>query len=207
MNVKELISKVQEEIISTVNNEMPDIKNCELSIVEDDFILQPDNSHYSNTYIKINRSNYTVEEFRTYNRYSLSTINNVCKYIVDILMSHKLDFDKLFGVKLESVDDFIKNVEFLLDAGIEKRYVIGKIVKRSYGDSFDEYGIVFDPSCFFDISFTEEDKQYFGKSHMRCYIEFDKNTINTKDLADFLIKIVEKNKDTINKYVEEYKNE
>ena len=77
---------------------------------------------------------------------------------------------------------------------LKKRYVIGIIKKRGYGDSYNEYGIVFDPRGFFGISITDNDKQFYYKSRMRCYIEFNKETINTQDLADFLIKIVEKNK-------------
>ena len=206
LSMRDLTLKVQNEIIEKIGDKMPDSKKCELSVVEDDFVLMPDNSNYSNFYVKINRSNYEVIEFRSYNRYSLAVINEVCNEIVSVLKKYETDFNKLFGIKLETVEDFEKHCKFLLDAAIEKRYVIGMIKKRGYGDSYDEYGIVFEPSGFFDISFTDEDKRYYDKSRMRCYIEFDKETIDTQDLADFLIKIVEKNKATIEKYIEEGKN-
>lgn len=207
LGMRDLTLKVQNEIIEKIEDKMPDSKKCELSVIEDDFVLKPDNLNYNDFYIKINRSNYEVIQFRSYNKYSLSVINEICNNIVEILKQYETDFNKLFGIKLETIEDFEKHCKFLLDAAIEKRYVIGKIVKRSYSDSYDEYGIVFEPSGFFDISFTDEDKQYYGKSKMRCYVEFDRETIDTQDLADFLIKIVEKNKETINKYIEEGKND
>lgn len=206
LGMRDLTLDVQNEIIETVGDDFSEIKNSELLIVEDDFVIKPNDNFYNNFYMKINRSSYEVVEVRTYNRYPLNKLNTICETIVNILHTHSTEFDKIFGVKLETIEDFINNVEMLLEAAIERRYVIGKIVPRGYGDSYDEYGIIFDPSCFFSIEYTDEDKKYYGKSKMRCYVEFDKETIEPKDLADFLIKIILKNKETINKYIEEGKD-
>lgn len=207
LTIRDLTLEVQNKIIDKVNKDFNDITRTELCIIDDDFVIKPEDSSYSHFYMKINRSNYEVLEFRTEKKYSLQVINEVVTNIIGILKEYEENFNKVFGIKLETIDDFVKHCEFLIDASIEKRYVIGKLVKRSYSDSYDEYGIIFDPSCFFSIEYTDEDKKYYGKSHMRCYVEFDKDTIDTKELADFLIKIVLKNKETIEKYIEESKNE
>lgn len=61
---------------------------------------------------------------------SLQRINECAQLVVNTLSVYAKDFDKIFGVKLETIDDFKKNVVQLLDSGIDKRYCIG-IVKES----------------------------------------------------------------------------
>ena len=97
----------------------------------------------------------------------------------------------------------------LLESCIEKRYVIGKIVKSksdwNNSERTDEYGIIFDPSGFLSIEFDDDDKKFNGKSNMKFYCEFDRDTIDPQVLGDFFCKIVDVNRDSIERYIEESK--
>ena len=201
-----------DEIVENIKDDYSSIRthNIELAVVEDDFLLKEKEDYYSrNFYMKINRSTYEVTKLELGAKYSLAEINNFCDRVVTILKKYGKDFDAVFGVKLETIEDFKKNVVMLLESCIEKRYVIGKIVKSesSWNNSerTDEYGIIFDPSGFLSIEFDDDDKKFNGKSNMKFYCEFDRDTIDPQVLGDFFCKIVDVNKDSIERYIEESK--
>ena len=211
-NMRDLIEKVKNEIVENIKDDYNSIRthNIELTVVEDDFLLKEKEDYYSrNFYMKVNRSTYEVTKLELGAKYSLAEINNFCDRVVTILKKYGKDFDAIFGVKLETIEDFKKNVVMLLESCIEKRYVIGKIVKSesSWNNSerTDEYGIIFDPSGFLSIEFDDDDKKFNGKSNMKFYCEFDRDTIDPQVLGDFFCKIIDVNKDSIERYIEESK--
>lgn len=212
MNMKELLDKVGKEIYNYINDSGI-IKvggSLTLSIVEDNFVIKEDRSYGDYLYMVINRSTWEVDKVSMGKQVSLKDINTFCQLIINALSVHATEFDEIFGVKLESIDDFKQNVVKLLESGIDKRYVIGKKVKRERShwqdsDYFDEYGIVFNPKDFFNIEFERDDEKYNNGENLKFYCEWRKDTIDAEALGNMLIKIVEKNKDIINKYIEEGK--
>lgn len=211
MNMKELLEKVGKELYDYINASgiVKVGGSLTLSIVEDNFVIKEDRSYGDYLYMVVNRSTWEVDKISMGKQVSLKEINEFCKLIINALSVHAAEFDKVFGVKLESIEDFQNNVVKLLESGIDKRYVIGKKVKREkhWSDSqdyFDEYGIVFNPKDFFSIDFDRDDERD-GANNQKFYCEWARETIDAESLGLLLGKIVEKNKDIINRYIEEGK--
>ena len=208
--IRELTEKVASEIEGYL--ESYGVRDLEVAIVEDNFVVKEKDDHWSDDfYCRVNRSSFEVEQLRMKRKESLQRINECAQLVVNTLSVYAKDFDKIFGVKLETIDDFKKNVVQLLDSGIDKRYCIGKEVEDTNAWSLnkrtDEYGLLFNPACFCSIEFDDVAKQYEGKSNMKFYIEWDRNTISPEVLGKFLCDIVDVNKDYIQRCVDEGKNE
>lgn len=198
----EIWKDILDKNLGDFNREM---RNCNINVDDNEFTIRPTDS--SRFFAKFDREKFSCLELRTDSKHSLEEITNFCNEVALVLQNYKLELDKIFGVEIKSIEDFKKYCKFLIDAGIEKEYVIGMTKKRSYGDYYDKFGVIFDPNGYFSLEFTDRDKELYGKNRMRCYIEFEKETIDSQDLADFLIKIVEKNKETIEKYIKEKDDE
>ena len=127
--IRELTEKVAKEIEGYL--ESYGVRDLEVAIVEDNFVVKEKDDHWSDYfYCRVNRSSFEVEQLRMKRKESLQRINECAQLVVNTLSVYAKDFDKIFGVKLETIDDFKKNVVQLLDSGIDKRYCIG-IVKES----------------------------------------------------------------------------
>lgn len=132
-NMRDLIEKVKSEIVENIKDDYSSIRthNIELAVVEDDFLLKEKEDYYSrNFYMKVNRSTYEVTKLELGAKYSLAEINNFCDRVVTILKKYGKDFDAIFGVKLETIEDFKKNVVMLLESCIEKKICYWKNSKK-----------------------------------------------------------------------------
>ena len=138
-----------------------EIKNCNINVDDNEFTIRPTDS--SRFFAKFNRENFSCLELRTDSKHSLEEITNFCNKVALVLQNYKLELDKIFGVEMKSIDDFKRYCKFLIDAGIEKEYVIGMTKKRSYGDYYDKFGVIFDPNGYFSIEFTDRDKELYEK--------------------------------------------
>ncbi len=206
--IRELTEKVAKELEGYLEDY--GVRDLEVCIVEDNFVVKEKEDHWSSYfYCKVNRSSYEVEALEMKKKESLQRINDCAQLVVNTLSVHAKEFDNIFGVKLETIDDFKYSVVQLLDSGIDKRYCIGKVVKRqnswSNNETFDEYGILFNPACFFSIEFDDEAKKNEEKSHMKFYCEWDRDTIDPEKMGKFLCDIVDVNKDYILRCIEEGK--
>lgn len=206
--IRELTDKVAKELEGYL--EGYGIRDLEVCIVEDNFVVKEKEDIYSDYfYIRINRSSFEVEDLKMKRKESLQRINDCAKLVVNTLSVYAEEFNNIFGVKLETINDFKKNVVQLLDSGIDKRYCIGKQEKRtaswSNNEIVDEYGILFNPSCFFSIEFDDDAKKYEGKSNMKFYCEWDRDTIEPEKMGKFLCEIVEVNKEYIERCIKEGK--
>lgn len=206
--IKDLAQKVANEIEETVGNKYG-FHNITLDIVEDDFVISEEEKWSDYFYIRVSRSSFEVTSLKMKRKQSFSEITECCNTVVSILKKYSKHFDKIFGVKLETIQDFVDNVVTLLDSGIDKRYCIGKTEKtqNSWNNSerVDEYGLLFNPACFFSIEFDDDAKQYEGKSNMKFYCEWDRDTISPEILSKFLCDIVDVNKDYIQRCIDEMK--
>lgn len=200
--IKELVDKVASELEELL--ESYNVRNLIVEILEDYFVVREKDTVYSDYFFcKLRRNDYEVVEIKMKKKESLQKINECATIIQNKLALHSEEFNKLFGISIKTLDELKENMKYLLDSAIDKNYKIGKEVKREWSESKDFYGVVLNPSGFFDIVFTDEDKRYYNKSNMRFYCEFDRDTIDVDAMADFLCKIIDRNMDCLEKYYKE----
>ena len=200
MEMRDLIDKVAIDLKEKL--EEFNVRDLEVNVLEDYFVVKEKDTFFSDYfYCKVDRSNYEVVEIKMKRKESLQKINECAKIIVDELSAHAEDFNKLFGLSIKTLDDLKNNMVFLLDSAIDKNYRIGmEVPSNNWSDTKYFYGVSINPSGWFDISFTTEDKQSRNKENMRFYCEFEKDTIDVNVMADFLCKIIDKNIDCLEKY-------
>lgn len=200
--IKELVDKVANELEELL--ESYNVRNLVVEILEDYFVVREKDTVYSDYFFcKLRRNDYEVVEIKMKKKESLQRINECATIIQNKLALYSEEFNKLFGISIKTLDELKENMKYLLDSAIDKNYKIGKEVKREWSESKDFYGVVLNPSGFFDIVFTDEDKRYYNKSNMRFYCEFDRDTIDVDAMADFLCKIIDRNMDCLEKYYKE----
>jgi hypothetical protein len=201
--MKEQIKEIQKELYESLKDTYKIwSNNVKFDIVEDDFIIKEDKDWGDYLYLKIDRKTYEIVEIKTAKNMALKEINNMCDSIVEILKKHEEKFNQIFGVKLNTIEDFKKNIKMLLDSAIDRKYVLGKTTKKKNWDEkeyYNEYGLIFNPNG--SLWFTFEDDTNKDK----FYIEFSPKFVDTELLSQLMINAVENNKVIIEKYLGESK--
>ncbi len=199
--MKEKILEIQKELYESLKETYKVwSNNIKFDIVKDDFIIKEDKGWGDYLKIKIDRKSYEVIEINVNKTMPLKEINSMCDSIVGILKKHEEEFNKIFGVKLNTIDDFKENIKMLLDSAIDRKYVLGKTVKKKTydGEEYEkEYGLIFNPSgsLWFEFQDTNQEDRF--------YVDFSPKFVDTELLSQLMINAVENNKDTIEKYLNE----
>ena len=129
--MKEKLLEVQKKLYENLKDTYKIWGNNVLfDIVNDDFVIKEDKDWGDYLYLKIDRKTFEVINIKAGKDISLKEINQLCEDVITIIKEFEEDFNKLFGVKLNTIEDFKENIKMLLDSAIDRKYVLGKTTKK-----------------------------------------------------------------------------